>query len=91
MEKSIGAPEQICLQKLLRQVRKEAGLTQVALAARLATGQATISNYERGERRLDLVELRHVCTAIGIELREFIVRFEEVCQNAKEQEAPQAN
>ena len=80
MEKSIGSAEQVCLQKLLRQVRKEAGLTQVDLAARLKTGQSTISNYERGERRLDLVELAQVCDGIGIKLKEFVDRFEKTCR-----------
>ena len=79
MEKSIHTAEQKTLLKLLRDVRHEAGLTQVELAARLDTLQATISNYERGERRLDLIELAKVCQAIGISLREFVDRFETLC------------
>lgn len=76
MEKSIFTPEQKHLQELLRQARIEAGLTQVQLAAKLDTLQATISNYETGERRLDLIELCQVLDAIGLPLPEFIDRFE---------------
>lgn len=76
MRKSIHTSEQRQLQILLRQVRQEAGLTQVQLASRLDTLQAFVSNYERGERRLDLVELCQVLDAIGIPLGEFIARYE---------------
>ncbi len=62
--------------RLLREVRREAGLTQVELAERLDVLQCEISNYERGEKRLDIVELSQVVDAIGIPLSEFIDRFE---------------
>lgn len=67
---------QQALIQLLRKVRKEAGLTQVELAKRLDVLQCEISNYERGEKRLDIVELTQVIDAIGITLNEFIDRFE---------------
>ena len=76
MQKSIHTPEQRQLQQLLRQVRMEAGLTQVQLAERLGVLQAVVSNYERGERRLDLIELCQVLDAIGVALPDFIDRFE---------------
>ncbi len=61
---------------LLREIRREAGLTQVQLAERLDVLQCEISNYERGEKRLDIVELTQIVDAIGIPLNEFIDRFE---------------
>lgn len=61
---------------LLKQVRKEAGLTQVELAKRLGVEQSFVSKIERRERRLDLVELRFFCTAVGITLEEFVLRYE---------------
>lgn len=76
MRKSIHSARQAQLQELLRQVRTEAGLTQVALAARLQTPHSRISDYERGERRLDLVQLLDYCNAVGITLEEFIRRFQ---------------
>lgn len=36
--------------------RKDAGLTQAGLAARLGRPQSFVSKYEAGERRLDVVE-----------------------------------
>jgi transcriptional regulator with XRE-family HTH domain len=77
MEKSIHTPEQKALQRLLRQIRRGAGLRQEDLAQLLAKPQSFVSNYERGERRLDLLELRQVCEAAGISLTDFVQRFEE--------------
>jgi len=76
VEKSIYTPEQKHLQGLPRKARIEAGLTQVQLAEKLDMLQSTISNYETGERRLDLIELCQARDAIGLPLLEFIDRFE---------------
>jgi transcriptional regulator with XRE-family HTH domain len=61
---------------LLKQARKEAGLTQVQVAARLGVEQSLVSKVERRERRLDVAELRAFCDALGISLVEFVSRFE---------------
>ncbi len=61
---------------LLRQIRTEAGLRQVDLARRLRQPQSFVSKYESGERRLDLLELQQVCSALGISLGDFVKRFE---------------
>jgi transcriptional regulator with XRE-family HTH domain len=42
--------------KLIIAARKQAGLTQQELADRLKKPQSYVSKYERGERRLDVVE-----------------------------------
>lgn len=76
MQKSIFSRDQRRLQKLLREVRREAGLRQIDLAARLQRPQSFVSKYESGERRLDLLELRQVCKAAGIDIVEFVKRFE---------------
>jgi transcriptional regulator with XRE-family HTH domain len=77
MEKSIFTLEQEALQRVLRQLRLGAGLRQEDLAARLDEPQSFVSKYESGERRLDLIELRQVCQAVGVTLLELIERFEE--------------
>ncbi len=77
MQKSIYTDQQQHFLELLRAVRKEAGLTQHQLAERLGTLQSRITDYERGIRRLDLMELRQVCVAVGVPLMEFVRRFEE--------------
>lgn len=78
MQKSIYTDQQDHFLTLLRQVRKEAGLTQTQLAERLGTLQSRITDYERGVRRLDLMELRQVCEAVEVPLPEFVRRFEEM-------------
>jgi transcriptional regulator with XRE-family HTH domain len=46
------------------------------LAERLGADQSYISKYERGERRIDVVELRAICGALGIELADFVRDFD---------------
>jgi transcriptional regulator with XRE-family HTH domain len=77
MEKSIHTPGQKKLQRLLRQTRLGAGLRQQDLAELLKRPQSFVSKYEAGRRRLDLLELRQICEAVGISLSEFVRRFEE--------------
>jgi ribosome-binding protein aMBF1 (putative translation factor) len=76
MEKTIFTPEQRKLQELLRQIRLAAGLRQADLAQRLGLPQSFVSKYESGERRLDLLEIRQICEAVGISLEEFVHRIE---------------
>lgn len=78
MQKSIHTRQQHCFLDLLKQIRLEAGLTQVELAKKLETAHSRISDYERGERRLDMIQMRQYCEAVGITLREFVDRFEKL-------------
>lgn len=76
MKKSTFTPEYEILCALLRESREQAGLTQVDLAAALDETQSFVSKCERGERRLDVVQLRVFCTAIGIKFPDFIAALE---------------
>jgi len=76
MGKSLSSVESEKLAALLRSVRAEAGLTQAEVSERLDLPQSFVSKYESGERRLDLVELRQICKALGISLADFVRRFE---------------
>ena len=69
--------QQESLQRLLRQIRLDAGLRQVDLANRLGRPQSFVSKYESGEKRLDILELRQICEAVGISLVEFVRRLED--------------
>ena len=64
------------LKQLLRDVRERARLRQVDLADAIGRPQSFISEYEAGQRRLDLVELREVCVACGTTLRKFTDEYE---------------
>ncbi|MGN6369063.1 MAG: helix-turn-helix domain-containing protein [Phycisphaerae bacterium] len=45
--------------------RKGAGITQAELAKRLRLPQSFVSKYERGERRLDVVEFLAIAECLG--------------------------
>lgn len=52
-----------------------AGLGQADIARRLSRPQSFVSKYEAGERRLDVIELREVCDALGIGLSALVRRL----------------
>jgi transcriptional regulator with XRE-family HTH domain len=76
MEKSIHTREYAVLLRLLRQARESAGLTQVQVARRLKQSQSFITKMERGDRRIDLVQLRTILRVYGSTLPEFVTRLE---------------
>jgi transcriptional regulator with XRE-family HTH domain len=86
MQKSIGRSEQLIIQTLLKTCRLEAGLTQADLAARLDTGPSRISEYEHGERRMDLVQLADYTEALGLPLVRFVERFAAEVRRTKDAE-----
>jgi transcriptional regulator with XRE-family HTH domain len=61
----VHSPEYQGMLALLRQARLDAGLTQVEVAKRLELRQAFVSKVERGERRLDPVELARFAALYG--------------------------
>ena len=77
MSRFTGTSEQHRLRALLREVRVAAGLKQADLAEKLKQSQSFVSKYESGERRLDLLELRAICAAVGLSLPEFVKRLEQ--------------
>lgn len=52
---------------LLVAARRRAGVTQQELARRLERPQSFVSKYERGERRLDIVEFLRITRLVGAE------------------------
>lgn len=57
-------------------MRLDAGLRQADLARKLRQPQSFVSKYESGERRIDILELREICMALGVSLSEFVRRWE---------------
>jgi ribosome-binding protein aMBF1 (putative translation factor) len=76
MPKTIFSAGQERLQRLLREEREHAGITQVELAERLKVPQSFVSKIENGERRIDLIELEAICEVLGLPLTEFVRKFE---------------
>jgi transcriptional regulator with XRE-family HTH domain len=62
--------------KLLVEARQTAGLTQVSLAKRLGRPQSFVSKYERGERRLDMIEFLEVARALSLDAVRIIHELE---------------
>jgi transcriptional regulator with XRE-family HTH domain len=60
----------------LRDARTRLGVTQVELAARLDATQSFVSKCERGERRLDVVELQLWCKALGMRMPDFVKQLD---------------
>ncbi|HUS59168.1 MAG TPA: helix-turn-helix transcriptional regulator [Planctomycetota bacterium] len=83
MEKTIYSAQEKILRNLLRQIRLDANLRQADLAQRLNEPQSFISKYESGERRLDIIELRNVCSSLGISLVDLVKRFERALDESK--------
>jgi ribosome-binding protein aMBF1 (putative translation factor) len=76
MEKSIHSAGYAVFLKVLRKAREDAGLTQMQLAQRIGETQTFVSKCERGERRVDVVELRTFCQAFGLSLKQFVAVLE---------------
>ena len=76
MEKSVFSHDYATFLLLLRETRERQGLTQVELAERLGETQSFVSKCERGERRLDIVEVRKFCNALGVDFLDFVSQFE---------------
>jgi transcriptional regulator with XRE-family HTH domain len=76
MEKSIISADYRLFLDFLKKTREEIGLTQVQIAKKLKITQSQVSKIERGERRLDFIELRRWLRALGVSIVDFVVGFE---------------
>lgn len=62
--------------RVLRDTREQVPLTQMELASKLNVTQVFISKCESGQRRLDLIELRAWCAAMGVSTSDFLKAVE---------------
>ena len=76
IQKTIYSREYAVVLRLLKAARKESGVTQVQLAERLGQTQSFVSKVERGESRLDIVQLRTILHEFGVTLPQFSERME---------------
>lgn len=65
MRKSVHTEAQRQFCKLLVDARKKAGLSQQELADRLKRPQSFVAKIEAGERRVDVIELITIASALG--------------------------
>ncbi len=76
MTKAIYRREHVIFLQELKRMRVESGMTQAQCSAALGRPQSFMSDVERGVRRLDMVQLRDLCQALGGDLISFIESFE---------------
>jgi transcriptional regulator with XRE-family HTH domain len=78
--RSVFTDEYERFRRLLVDARKKANLSQLALAKKLAKPQSFVSKYERGERRLDVIEFGQVARALDIDPLKFLKRVYETAR-----------
>lgn len=83
MEKSIVATGYHLLRLCLKTTRQEKGLSQKDLAVRLGETQSFVSRVERGERRVDAIELRQYCAALGVSFIDFVQELDAEIQKTR--------
>ena len=76
LEKTIYTREYAVVLKLLRKAREAAGITQVDLAEQLGQTQSFVSKIERGDRRLDIIQLRTILRNFDVTLPRFVDQLE---------------
>ncbi len=65
------------LRKVLKNLREEAGMTQIELGKKIGQPQQVVSKIERGERRLYATQVYEICKkGFGIGPAEFGRRYE---------------
>lgn len=83
MEKSIYTREYAVFLEQLRKARETKNLTQIEVAEHLGQTQSFVSKVERGERRLDVVELLAFCSAIDVQFVDFVRHFYELLEQSR--------
>lgn len=73
----------LVITELLYRLRTNAGITQMQLSEILNVPQSFVSKIETGERRIDLIELKVICNALGSNLVEFATMFEKELNETK--------
>jgi transcriptional regulator with XRE-family HTH domain len=83
LRKTLFSPPYDRFLELLRAARKDAGLTQAEAAKLLGKPQSFITKCERGERRVDVVELVAFCRIYQVRVAEFIHKMGSLPRRAK--------
>ena len=75
MEETLREKRSELFRRLLVRARKDSGLTQTEVAARLGHGQAYVSKYERGRKSLGVIEFIEVADAVGFDPSEMLKKL----------------
>ncbi|HYD14143.1 MAG TPA: helix-turn-helix transcriptional regulator [Allosphingosinicella sp.] len=77
MPKTIFSGANQVVVEALRQVRRDAGLTQKQLADRVHRDQSWVSLIEGSQRRVDVVEFIDIARAMGVDPSELLTQIAE--------------
>jgi len=77
MKKTIYSDEYSIVTGLLKELRTASGVTQIQMAEYLQLNQSLFSKYERGEIRLDIIQLRTIARRLGLTLPQFSEMLEQ--------------
>lgn len=78
MAKSVHSQRHLSIAAALTEARRAKGLTQAEVASALGRKQPFIANIERGERRVDLVELIDLATILDLDIATLIATLQHV-------------
>jgi len=70
VDKSTHTPQYDAFRARLVELRQEAGLSQRELASRLEREHSFVARVELGDRRVDIVELYMICSALDVNAEE---------------------
>jgi transcriptional regulator with XRE-family HTH domain len=76
MTRSAFSQQAARFRHLMRLKREQSGFTQVALSVKLDRPQSYVSKYERGERRLDVIEFLEVARVLAFDAARFVERLQ---------------
>ena len=77
------SPASVRLRQWLVAARNARGLTQLQLADTLGRPQSFVSKYERGERRLDFVEVLDIADALGADLADLVAEIHHTARRSR--------
>ncbi len=85
MTRSVSTKEYEWLCQFLIEARKRKGLTQAEVGDRLKMHQPFVSQYERGRRRLDVVEFLRIADVLDIDPYHVLASMVSLRQREKSQ------
>lgn len=88
MPKLPYSPERELFHEMLKRARLDAGLTQDMLCLKLGRPQSYVSDYERGHRRLDWVDVDEILRACKFELSQFAAQYSAAVAAQKKRHHP---
>jgi transcriptional regulator with XRE-family HTH domain len=76
MRKSIHTADYEVLIELLRDAREAAGASQSDVSGHIGRSQSFLSDFERGQRRLDIIQLRDICNYLDVDFPKFATELD---------------